>query len=576
MALGRCLARYERWPRNVPLSARRAARRQTPVKAPRHRLSATRQRQRLIDACISALHIYGPSRTTVAKVVAIAKLSPGIVRFYFKSKGAMLVASLRFLATEFEQQVLEPVGKLRHSPVQALQKMVELYLDPAVASPRKVSVWYAFWGEATARQEYLEICGQKDERFADMVLDLIGRMIEESRRPHLDPDAIALGLSGVLEMLWQSFAFQAEEDIDRAAARRRCMAYLSSVFPGHFPAHGAAPGWDSLPPAVRFAEERARCFERAWQFAGHELEMPAHGDYLALTLATSRALVVRDGGQLRAFRNTCPRQPHALVMARRGHLHGAISCPLHRLSFAFNGGALAAAENAALIAMDTTTVAGLVLVSPGAASAAPAFTADIRGSRAGGGIASDGAYAEFEVAADWKTAVEQLLLHRLPEYEASDGVLNFRNPVMVVDAVHHQISWRATPNGGDSWSAQRLATLAHGRPAASWARRYLWPNLLLEFRPDGLSAIQVMPFAAGRSLWQCFDYRYQSTEPADRASVFLTARAARQALRFDIELASSTQQGMTAPGYAADRQPPTARAVAVFRQFLAAQFEATV
>ena len=44
-----------------------------------------RQRQRLIDACISALHIYGPSRTTVEKVVALADLSPGFVRFYFDS-----------------------------------------------------------------------------------------------------------------------------------------------------------------------------------------------------------------------------------------------------------------------------------------------------------------------------------------------------------------------------------------------------------------------------------------------------------------------------------------------------------
>ncbi|MBV8910384.1 MAG: hypothetical protein JOZ89_06455, partial [Gammaproteobacteria bacterium] len=34
--------------------------------------SRVRARQRLIDACISALHIYGPSRTTVSRVVAIA------------------------------------------------------------------------------------------------------------------------------------------------------------------------------------------------------------------------------------------------------------------------------------------------------------------------------------------------------------------------------------------------------------------------------------------------------------------------------------------------------------------------
>ena len=67
------------------------------------RASRARQRQRLIDACISALHIHGPSRTTVEKVVALADMSPGIVRFYFDSKDAMLVASLAYLAAEFEE-----------------------------------------------------------------------------------------------------------------------------------------------------------------------------------------------------------------------------------------------------------------------------------------------------------------------------------------------------------------------------------------------------------------------------------------------------------------------------------------
>ena len=80
---------------------------------PRARNAHGRQRQRLIDACISALHIYGPSRTTVEKVVAIAEMSPGIVRFYFASKAAMLVASLQFLAAEFEEQLLVPVARLK-------------------------------------------------------------------------------------------------------------------------------------------------------------------------------------------------------------------------------------------------------------------------------------------------------------------------------------------------------------------------------------------------------------------------------------------------------------------------------
>jgi gamma-glutamyl-gamma-aminobutyraldehyde dehydrogenase len=181
-------------------------------------------------------------------------MSPGIVRFYFDSKAAMLVASLQFLATEFEERLLVPVAQLKDTPVRALETLVDLYLDPDIASPRKVSVWYSFWGEASSRQEYYDICGQKDESFASLVRDLVERLIVEAQAPHLDRDAVALGLIGVLEMLWQGFAFQSEPDIDRAAAKHRCMAYLRSVFPREFgrvpllaPA-AAIPAQDSVRP----------------------------------------------------------------------------------------------------------------------------------------------------------------------------------------------------------------------------------------------------------------------------------------------------------------------------------------
>ena len=512
----------------------------------------------MIDACISALHIYGPSRTTVARVVAIAKLSPGIVRFYFKSKGAMLVASLRFLATEFEQLVLEPVGSLRHSPVEALTKLVELYLDAAVASTRKVSVWYAFWGEATARQEYQDICGQKDDRFADLVLELIERMIEQSGQSQLDADAVSLGLIGVLEVLWQGFAFQAEEDIDRATARQRCMAYLSSVFPGHFPSHGMAGGRDGIPPERRFAEERARCFASAWQLAGHSQELHDRGDYLTIELATLRALLVRDTARSRAFANSCPNQPHALVLARRGTLSGAISCPLHRLRFAFDGTSADPNGSAGLVPLELATSGGLLFVAAGAptgaasagvASAAPRIgTAEPDSS-----LAESGDFSEHDVPADWKLAVEQLLLHRMPEHDVQGGLQDFTAPALQVDLPNQQLRWQALPV-----DAQELP----------WRRVYLWPNILLEWRPDGISAIQVVPLAAGHSRWQCFEYgRRQADEDMKVQGAALRARRA-EALRLDIDLASSTQRGLASPGYRANQQGSVPAGIAAFRQLL--------
>ena len=215
--------------------------------------SRVRQRQRLIEACISALYTYGPSRTTVEKVVAIANLSPGIVNFYFDTKAAMMVAALEFLAAEFEREVLEPVIRIRADPVRALELLVDLYLDPEIASPRKVSVWFAFWGEANSRQEYYDICGKQDEGFAALVQDLIQRLIVAANEPHLDADGVALGLIGALEMLWQDFAFQIGGEYRPGGAKRRCKGYLRSVFPRQFGPDRAAirPGPDRPRPARR-------------------------------------------------------------------------------------------------------------------------------------------------------------------------------------------------------------------------------------------------------------------------------------------------------------------------------------
>ena len=208
------------------------------VPAPGERVLRTRQRLRLIEACITALHLHGPSRTTVDKVVAIADMSPGIVNFYFETKAALLVAALEHLAVEFEEAVLVPVEALRATPQAALDLLIALYLDPDLSSPRKVSVWYSFWGEASARAEYQAICGKRDVAFFDLVRSLVEHLIADRGQASTDADAVSLGLVGVLEMTWQDIAFREEAEIDRPRARARCAAYLASIFPeGPAPAH---------------------------------------------------------------------------------------------------------------------------------------------------------------------------------------------------------------------------------------------------------------------------------------------------------------------------------------------------
>jgi TetR/AcrR family transcriptional repressor of bet genes len=290
-----------------------------PPKTPA-RASRIRQRQRLIDACISALYVHGPSNTTVERVTAIAKMSPGIVRFYFESKAAMLVASLQFLSDEFEQQLLVPVSHMKQTPVAALQTLVDLYLDSQLASPRKVSVWYSFWGEASSRAEYYDLCGQKDESFAALTRDLIGRLIVQSGSAQLDPDGVSLGLIGVLEVLWQNIAFQKESEIDRAQVKGRAMAYLSSLFPGYFgpmsaTATATATATAAAVPVPAAIAQPATGAAEHWQLVAHVAQLPLAGR-LRVEIAGRAACLIR-GADARLSAHWADAPSQALLLCER-------------------------------------------------------------------------------------------------------------------------------------------------------------------------------------------------------------------------------------------------------------------
>ncbi len=472
-----------------------------------------RQRQRLIDACISALHIYGPSRTTVEKVVALADLSPGIVRFYFDSKAAMLLASLDYLGREFESRVMVPVRQLKDTPVKALRLLVELYLDADIASPRKVSVWYSFWGEASSRQEYLDICGKNDDDFAAVVLDLTQRLIAQTGATHLNADGVALGLIGVLEVLWQTIAFQSEANIDRRAAVNRALAYLSSVFPGEFaptpvlaaPAAGLSAAGARLPArayadAGLLAAEREQLLRHAWQVLGHEAELRVPGDYLSGDLGGERVLVVRaERDRLHAFRNTCRRSPHALVTERAGQLHSAIRCATHALTYTFDGQLVEGKTPGDLTPLELLRRERIVLARalPAAEGLPGGVPWEAFATLAPRGV------ADLEVAADWKVLVEQ---------------------------------WLENPQ-------------AH--------QHFLAPNQLFEVRGDSAVILQVTPTAPGRSRIRRFDFVPDKSR-ATRGARDSGKREMDAWLSSQVALAESTQSGfLGAAADAADTGPVT-------------------
>ena len=541
---------------------RRASKKKAKIAKPVRRTRGVHaaQRQRLIEACISALHIYGPSRTTVEKVVAIANMSPGIVRFYFASKAAMLVAALQFLSSEFEEQLLIPVSGLKATPVAALELMVALYLDPEIASPRKVSVWYAFWGEASSRQEYYDICGQKDEGFAALVRELIEAMISEVAVPHLDADGIALGLIGVLEVLWQDFAFKTEAEIDRDAAVRRCHAFLGSVFPGKFSApvqvtarpslrYAAQSALPATPRPARwiyedrtlFSLERERIFNASWQFVGHQAQLAAAGSFIAVDLGNERVFIVRDEqGVLRSFRNSCSETPHALITEPKGELH-TVACAIHGVSFGLDGKRRGSRGSADLSEFELRGIGDLLLAR--AASEMDGSIRCLQDDWPSVAIAADSrsvSVHERRVTADWKLVVEGWL---------------------------DDTARREVPR----WSSRQYqrvvgdAKLDQHGPAV---QRLLAPNHWLDLMPDGYSITQVLPTAPGRCVCRESAFTWCADNRTARVARYLAGRTSKKARVSLLNVAASTQEGMFTFGNHVANAPLVTPQVAAFRQRL--------
>ena len=119
------------------------------------RVPASRRRDRIIEATVATIARFGLSRTTMERVAVAAKVSPGTVTFHFASKEALLLAALDHLAVEFDSARRGALAAVGDDPVRALLALIEVNFDPVISDRRKIAVWYAFWGEARARQEYM-------------------------------------------------------------------------------------------------------------------------------------------------------------------------------------------------------------------------------------------------------------------------------------------------------------------------------------------------------------------------------------------------------------------------------------
>lgn len=198
------------------------------------------RREQLIEATIDTITRYGFRKTTLSQVAKRAKLSQGIVNFYFKTKDGLLLETLKFLAEEYEATWRRAVAATGPDPVAALNAIIETDLGPALCNRRKVPVWVAFWGESQSQPRFRKLCSQLADDYLAQTREIISRIMDQGGHHHLDADAIAHGLNSMINGLWLDLMIDPKH-FDRETAKRACRNYLASVFPAEFAAIGPSP-----------------------------------------------------------------------------------------------------------------------------------------------------------------------------------------------------------------------------------------------------------------------------------------------------------------------------------------------
>jgi TetR/AcrR family transcriptional repressor of bet genes len=192
------------------------------------------RRTQLIEATIGCVARTGFSDLTLAQVAEAAKLSAGIVNFYFKSKDALLAATLAHMVEEYRRYWRANVAAAGPGAVEKISAMLEGDFQRLVANRKTVTVWYAFWGETRWRPDFMALCQGLNAEFQAVATGLFAQLGEPDR----DPALIAKGFSAMSDGLWLDMLINPKET-DRETARRVLRAFLHGLYPKQFAADAA-------------------------------------------------------------------------------------------------------------------------------------------------------------------------------------------------------------------------------------------------------------------------------------------------------------------------------------------------
>lgn len=190
--------------------------------------TSRRTQARIIDAVVETVARHGISGTTLANVAAAAGVSQGVLIFHFRGKDALLAETLRRLIAEYET-IWRPAMRAK-TPLARVLGLIRADFDPAICAPRKLALWFAFWGEAGAQPLYNAICADSERIRNEAMRECCRPLVGVEKRG--GAELLATAIDNLTDGLWLQMHLQGPA-FPRARALRAALSVLRLLLPEH-------------------------------------------------------------------------------------------------------------------------------------------------------------------------------------------------------------------------------------------------------------------------------------------------------------------------------------------------------